>query len=220
MKIAFKSAAALTITLAINNSTFSMQLLKKAVAKRTVKSLKSPLHHKKNIHLPHLFSYCTSTNKSSVNTQTILSTEMLTSLKRSTRFSKKSLTDITKIRGNHKRVISVAFSPDNKYLFSVSGNSTIKQWNLKTFECIRTLQEDDNFICCASFSPDGNYVALGDGNMIKLWCLKTYQCIATLQGDASPVWSVAFSESKPYLASGSSDKTIKNMAETFYFLGR
>jgi WD40 repeat protein len=119
--------------------------------------------------------------------------------------------------GHSSSVYSVAFSPDGRTLASGSLDdsseigvvkSTVKLWNLKTGQLIRTLQG----LYSVAFSPDGQILAsASQDKTIKLWDMKTGQTICTLTGHSEIVipWAVAFSPNGKVLASGSGDKTIK-----------
>ena len=122
---------------------------------------------------------------------------------------------------NKNAVTSVAFSPDGQTLasggstilrtsfFPVTGG-TIKLWNPKTGDLLRTLRGDQDFVYSVAFSPDGQTLASGGGEgTIKLWNPKTGDLLRTLRGHDREVWSVAFSPYGQTLASCSDDETIK-----------
>ncbi len=114
------------------------------------------------------------------------------------------------LRGHLSSVYSVTFSPDGKMLASGSKDKTIKLWNPKTGQEIRTLRGHASQILSVAFSPDGKTLASGsEDNTIKLWNLQTGQEIRTLRGHSSSVSSVSFSPDGKVLASGSFDNTIK-----------
>jgi WD40 repeat protein len=46
------------------------------------------------------------------------------------------------LQGHSKRVRSVAFHPEGKILASGSVDETIKLWDVKTGECLKTLRAD------------------------------------------------------------------------------
>jgi WD40 repeat protein len=115
-------------------------------------------------------------------------------------------------------ITSVAFSPDGQAIAVGSVNSTVKLWNLKTGQVVRTFSWQPSTLGIATiasdtpiaFSPDGQAIAVGMNNgSIKLWHPQTGQLIRILKGHSESVLSVAFSPDGKMLASGSQDRTIK-----------
>jgi WD40 repeat protein len=71
-------------------------------------------------------------------------------------------------------VTSVAFSPDGRLIASGSKDKTIKLWDVKTGEEIRTLKGHSSWVNSVTFSPDGRLIASGsEDKTIKLWDVKT-----------------------------------------------
>jgi len=81
-------------------------------------------------------------------------------------------------------------------------------WNIKTGECIRTLNGHGDRVLSVSFDGDGLLASGSRDNEIKLWNIKTGECIRTLNGHGNSVLSVSF-DGEGLLASGSEDNTIK-----------
>jgi tetratricopeptide (TPR) repeat protein/sRNA-binding regulator protein Hfq len=108
--------------------------------------------------------------------------------------------EITTLTGH-----SVSFSPDGKYLASVSNDKTVKVYLVDGFQEIATLTEYS-----VSFSPDGKYLAsVSNDKTVKVYLVDGFQEIATLTGDLFHGSSISFSPDGKYLASGSADKTVK-----------
>ena len=97
--------------------------------------------------------------------------------------------------------MSVAFSPDGKWIASASWDGTIGLWQ-PNGRNIRFLRGHNGAIWDVAFSRDGRTLAscANDGT-IKLWNLASMQEAATLHGHDGPVSSVAFSPNGNYLAS-------------------
>jgi WD40 repeat protein len=112
----------------------------------------------------------------------------------------------TVLTEHSKRVWSIAFSPDGKYLASGSADGTIKLWSGNT--CISTLICGDR-VRAVRFSPDGNTLVSSDDQVVRLWNIQTGECLRLLQGHSDTVFSVAFNADGQTIVSGSADQTVR-----------
>ncbi len=95
-------------------------------------------------------------------------------------------------------------------LASGSDDNTVKIWNLKQKQVIRTLKADSGWVYTVAISPDAQTAIAGYQNKtIKLWNLNTGDEIRTIKGHQGLVNSVAISSDGQTIVSGSYDKTIK-----------
>ncbi len=73
--------------------------------------------------------------------------------------------EIHTFRGHTRRVKSVAFSPDEAWAVSASGDGTVRLWDIASGKEIRTLKKVDgmeyNFADAVAVSPDGRLVLVG-----------------------------------------------------------
>lgn len=145
---------------------------------------------------------------------------------------------IQTLHGHTNRVWSVAFAPPSKtsprnqvsdedrqenqamsqqqpdfctnLLASGSGDRTIKLWNWRTGQCLKTLCGHSSWVWSVAFSPNGAWLASSSyDRTIKLWDVDAGKCVQTLEGHTAPAVSVAFSPDGRWLASSSFDTTIK-----------
>jgi WD40 repeat protein/serine/threonine protein kinase len=133
---------------------------------------------------------------------------------------------IMTIHGQHARAISIAFSPDGRYIANANMDNTIKVWNAETGEEIRTIRGHDWLTYSVSFSPDSQrLVSCSWDGTVKLWDLTMDRERFDLQGridenllneesDFPPgyghvVTSLAFSPDSRRVASASHDRTIR-----------
>jgi WD40 repeat protein len=105
------------------------------------------------------------------------------------------------LEGHKGRIISVAFSPDGKWIASASWDSTIGLWQ-PNGRNIRFLRGHNGAVWDVAFSRDGRTLAscANDGT-IKLWNLASMQEAATLHGHEGQVSCLAFSPDGNLLAS-------------------
>jgi WD40 repeat protein len=62
------------------------------------------------------------------------------------------------LSGHSKQVRSVSFSPDGTLLASGSEDNTLKLWNVRSGECVKTLSGHGNIVYSVSFSPDASCI--------------------------------------------------------------
>jgi len=119
--------------------------------------------------------------------------------------------------------ITVAYSPDGKYLvstnndikrtqnsFMVSGNIIV--WNAKTGEVFKQIEEG-GIQLSAAFSSDGQYIASGSlSNSVKIWETKTGSCVKTITGTFAYTRFISFSSDGKYLLTNSGGHPISAWA--------
>ncbi len=113
-------------------------------------------------------------------------------------------------KGHSKRLESVEFSPDGKYIVTSSMDSIVSIWDSNTGEEIDYLRGHSDYVLSAVYSPNGKYIASSswDGT-IRIWDSNTHKVINVLKEHTGSVNSVSFSHDSKYIVSASSDKTIK-----------
>jgi len=129
-------------------------------------------------------------------------------------------------QGHNSWVASVVYSPDGRFIASVSWDSTIKIWDADTGKLIRTLKGHSWFVNSVAYSPDGRFIASG-GWAIKIWNARTGKLIATLM--AFPDASVVITPEGYFSGTGKFEKyvhfvdtetlkvyTLDQYYETFY----
>jgi len=105
---------------------------------------------------------------------------------------------------------SVCYSPDGKYFVSGNRDSTIKEWNCFTGECIKTYKGHSAGVTSVRYSPDGSKILTGSTDQtVKLWDRQTGNCLNIFEGFDEYITSIAFSPDGNRIAAGSYDMTIK-----------
>lgn len=118
---------------------------------------------------------------------------------------RKGLYSLKKFQGHSDGVLCCQYD-NNKLLMTGSYDTTIKIWNTKTGELIRTLTGHTMGVKSLVFD-DQKLISGGLDSTIKVWNWRTGECISSYTGHSEGIISVDFLDK--LIVSGSADKTIK-----------
>lgn len=109
------------------------------------------------------------------------------------------------IPGHRTDIRALSLSSDDKMLASAS-NGTLKIWNVKTQNCIRTF-ECGYSLCCA-FLPGDKVVVVGTkSGELQLFDVASASLIDSVEAHEGAIWSLSLHPDGRSVVSGSADKT-------------
>jgi WD40 repeat protein len=107
------------------------------------------------------------------------------------------------------QILTVAFSPDGKWLATGDVNHEIRLWQVSDGKQLLSCRVDEGWVWSVAFSPDGRFLASTANRTVKLWDVQTGVCVQTFEGYTDRVFSVAFSPDGRLLATGSEDHLVR-----------
>ncbi|MBW4513192.1 MAG: hypothetical protein KME64_42935 [Scytonematopsis contorta HA4267-MV1] len=134
-------------------------------------------------------------------------------------FSDSSLIDVNFMEANlanssftkvFSTVLSVAFSPNGKFLATADSDGVIILWDAFTGREIMTLNGHNDWVNVVTFSPESDILASGSADkQVKLWDIYTGKCIRSLSGNTTNILSAVFIIDGNILVTGSYDNAVK-----------
>jgi WD40 repeat protein len=114
-----------------------------------------------------------------------------------------------RLLGHKGEAFSVSFSHDGRLVATASVDKSIKLWDRKKGELIKTLHGHVGGVLTAAFSPDDRILASGgEDRVIRIWDINLGEQRAELKGHEDSVTSVAFSPDGTILATASKDQSV------------
>ncbi len=104
---------------------------------------------------------------------------------------------------------SIAFSPKGDVLASGSVERVVKLWDIRTGDCLATLEGHEYPVLALAFSPDGNELVSGSGDTtLMTWDLENYVRLHHLKGHGFYVVTCDWDPQGNRIVSGSVDANI------------
>ena len=113
------------------------------------------------------------------------------------------------LEGHQKCIMSVAVTPDSKYIVSGSEDKTLRIWEISTGRVLACLTDHTETIWGVCVSPNMKYIGTASGDkIVGLFSFQERRLIHSYKGHMNPIFCIACSNSSRYLASGAQDKDV------------
>jgi WD40 repeat protein len=109
----------------------------------------------------------------------------------------------------------ITYSPNGKLIVTVAGLSEVGVWDLATGTALHTWYPSDTEVTrprpfrSATFSPNGQFVALTEGSTLRVWDVVTGSQQSIMEGHSDTATCIAFSPDSTTIVSGSRDSTLR-----------
>ncbi|WWC72303.1 uncharacterized protein I206_106265 [Kwoniella pini CBS 10737] len=116
-------------------------------------------------------------------------------------------THVVELPGHRSDIRSIAISSDDQLIASAS-NGTLKIWNARTTQCIRTIE--CGYAICCTFLPGDKHLVVGTkSGELLLFDIAASTLLASYKSHQGSVFSVDIRPDGRGLVSGSEDKDVK-----------
>ncbi|KDN47243.1 hypothetical protein RSAG8_03722, partial [Rhizoctonia solani AG-8 WAC10335] len=109
-------------------------------------------------------------------------------------------------------VTSIAFSPDQRFIFSGSQCGELMMWDSHTGDPLPiSFAGHETVVYSVDVAPNGSRIASGSRDtFIRVWDAQNGELVGdSLQGHNDAIYSVSFSPCGTYIVSGSQDRTVR-----------
>ena len=117
------------------------------------------------------------------------------------------------LMGHEGPVISLAFSPDQKYLASGGSDQVVHIWNLELKKSIKTLDGDQKWtgwVNCVEFSSDGSKIVTGsEDGFVRLWAMPRGTLLKEFKAHSYMTTTLGFAQNDTLIVTGGFDGAVR-----------
>ena len=115
----------------------------------------------------------------------------------------------SELEAHSKKINSLCFSSNGRFLASAGKDKTIKVWQSRSQKVTNTMLFESDYANSIVFSPDNEVLISGEKDgTTKFWSLPDRELVRTLNGHQKGVNSIAVHPKGKLIASASDDKTV------------
>jgi small GTP-binding protein len=124
-------------------------------------------------------------------------------------FPEEGAEKVIQLKGD-KDFTGFAFDLDGNRALTGSADNTVRLWDLKTEQCLSTLNGHKGWVWSVAWSADQRQaLSCSDDNTVRLWDIETGKCIRVLEGHTGAVKEVMWSANQRHALSSSQDNTVR-----------
>ncbi|GFR47832.1 hypothetical protein Agub_g9610 [Astrephomene gubernaculifera] len=114
------------------------------------------------------------------------------------------------LQRHHKPILSLATTPDSKYLVTGSADKTVRVWDVCTGYCMLTLRGHSGEVTCVALTPNGRRILSGGtDHHVVVWDFATGESRRVLKGHRGPVNCIAVAPDGQWVVTGGFDKQLR-----------
>jgi WD40 repeat protein len=116
------------------------------------------------------------------------------------------------LQEHSERVLGVSITSDGKFAATGSNDNSLKFWDLRSGECLKTIRPNLDYIGTLDATPDLNLIATSGGRMdtkIQLWNYKDLEPRGKLYGHSCRITDLKITPDGQYVVSQSLDENVR-----------